>query len=198
MIHLISDNLTKFICKNIKIEEDMTDVHRYGIEITISSALNIILIILTSLILSDIAFGIIFLIEFILLRSFTGGYHADTYFMCNLTFTLTFLSVYGANRVITNFIELKNIVFLLGIIDLLSFITVAIFSPVKNKHKSLSEKQARKCRIKAIIAHLFISTISFIVCEYNIKYGSFMIVTLTAVAVMILIEIIKRRNCHES
>ncbi len=197
MVHLLSDNLTKFICKNIKIEDDMIEVYRYGIEITISSALNIILIILTSLILSDIECGIIFLIEFILLRSFTGGYHANSYFMCNLIFTLTFISVYGANRVIANFIESKNIVFLLGVMNLLSFIIVAIFSPVKNKHKMLSKKQAKRCHIKAIVVHFFISIISFIVCEYNVKIGSFMIVTLTAVAVMILIEIIKGRYKYE-
>lgn len=131
MIRLLSDSLTSFLCKNIKIENDMVEVYRYGIEITISSALNIILIILTSFILSDVGFGIIFLTEFILLRSFSGGYHADSYFMCNLVFTLTFLFTYGANKLITNFVDLNNIVLILGIINLLSLITVVIFSPVK-------------------------------------------------------------------
>lgn len=197
MIHLISDSLTRFMCKIIKIEDDMKDVHRYGIEITISSLLNIVLIILASLILSDVILGIIFLMVFISLRSFSGGYHANTYFLCNLTFTLTFLLVYAANRAITDCIKPNIIVFLLAVIDLLSFIIIAVFSPVKNKHNSISEKHAKICRIKAIVVHLFISIISFIVYENSVKYGSFMIITLAAVAVMILIEIIKRRICHE-
>lgn len=196
MIHLISDSLTRFMCKIIKIEDDMKDVHRYGIEITISSLLNIVLIILASLILSDVILGIIFLMVFISLRSFSGGYHANTYFLCNLTFTLTFLLAYAANRAIIDCIK-PNIIILLAVIDLLSFIIVAVFSPVKNKHNSISKTHAKRCRIKAIVVYLLISIISFIVYENNVKYGSFMIITLTAVAVMILIEIIKRRICHE-
>ncbi len=197
MIHLISDSLTRFMCKIMKIEDDMKDVHRYGIEITISSLLNIVLIILASFILSDIILGIIFLMVFISLRSFSGGYHANTYFLCNLTFTLTFLSSYAANRAITDCIKPDVIVFLLAVIDLLSFIIVAVFSPVKNKHNSISETHAKRCRIKAIVVYLLISIISFTVYENNVKYGSFMIITLAAVAVMILIEIFKRRICHE-
>lgn len=56
MIRLISENLTKFIYNNIQMENDMTDIYKYGIEITISSALNIILIIFASIIISDITF----------------------------------------------------------------------------------------------------------------------------------------------
>ena len=199
MIHLISENLTKFIYNNIQIENDMRDVYKYGIEVTISSTLNIILIILASTIILDITFGIIFLIVFVLLRSFSGGYHANTYFKCNLVFVITFLSVYGVNEIIINFLDLQNIFALLGTVGLLSLIIVVVFSPVKNKHKLITANQAKKCRIKAVIVYFFLSVIALIViCSDNIEYGAFIIITLTAVAVMILIEIIKRRYKHES
>lgn len=75
MIQLLSKKILAFITRNTKIPIDETDVYKYGIEITISSVLNIVLIIILSLLLGNFVSGICFLFCFILLRQFTGGYH---------------------------------------------------------------------------------------------------------------------------
>ncbi len=197
MIHLIANTLTKYISSNIEIDDDMMDVYKYGIEITISSMLNVILIIISSIILSDIICGIIFLTVFIFLRSFCGGYHAGTYLKCNLVFVLTFLLTFSINKMITNFFDYKNIIILMIIVDLLSFIPIAVFSPVQNKNKAITANQTKICHLKAMLFYLLLSIISFIICVQNINYGSFMIIALASVSVMILIEITKRRITHE-
>lgn len=197
MIRLISDNLTKFIGNSIEIEDEMMDVYKYGIEITISSILNVILVIISSIILSDIICGIIFLTVFIFLRSFCGGYHASTYLKCNLIFILAFLLTFSINKMITNFFDYKNIIILLIIVDVLSFIPIAVFSPVQNKHKTITANQTKICHVKAMLLYLLFSIVSFIMCAQNINYGSFMIMALASVSVMILIEITKRRISHE-
>ncbi len=76
----------------ISSESDVQDFYRYGIEISISSFLNIFLVLLLGIIINHIAESIIFLLLFILIRSFTGGYHADTYFRCNLLMCITLRS----------------------------------------------------------------------------------------------------------
>ena len=58
MIQLLSKKILAFITKNTKIPIDETDVYKYGIEITISSVLNIVLIIILSLLLGNFVSGI--------------------------------------------------------------------------------------------------------------------------------------------
>lgn len=74
-MELFSGRILSFLVKNTSLPEEETDVYKYGIEITISSLFNIILIIMLSLIFGSIVSGICFLSCFILLRQFTGGYH---------------------------------------------------------------------------------------------------------------------------
>ena len=87
----ISQIIVCFISRNMTIDdEEMLDVYKYGIEITLSSVLNFVLIIISSLILRDLSAGLIFMALFIFLRSYTGGYHAETYLRCNIAFVCTF------------------------------------------------------------------------------------------------------------
>lgn len=80
---------------------------------------------------------------------------------------------------------------------MLGFIPVLVFSPVKNKHKSLSASTAKKCRIISILIYIVLALISIFFCIRE-TYGSIMVITLTAVSVMILIEIfMQRRGYHD-
>lgn len=79
MVRWISSKILSFISKFIEISPEMKDVYQYGIEITISSIFNIVLVLLCSLALGNVLAGIIYLFIFIFLRSFTGGYHPCLY-----------------------------------------------------------------------------------------------------------------------
>lgn len=198
MINRIAAGLTNFICKNTKIEPDMVDVYKYGVEITLSSILNIFWIIFFSLILSDIISGIIFLLGFILLKSFSGGYHASTYFMCNAVFGLTFLLTFFANGALYLLFDDSFRMIVLEALVTLSIIPIIAFAPVKNKYKKLDARQAKRCRVIAITTHIVLSTLALFAYFCGIQHGSFMIVTLSAIAVMILIEeFLQRRGYHD-
>ena len=88
MISHISEQMLQYLLKSrvINDSDEEKEYYRYGIEITISSLLNIILIIGIGIIFRNVFESIIFLSFFMLIRQFTGGYHADTYFKCNLSF----------------------------------------------------------------------------------------------------------------
>ena len=92
MNYLVSQ-IVNFITEQdvISDESDVQDFYRYGIEISISSLLNIVLVVIAGILIHHIIESIVFLTLFILIRSFTGGYHADTYFRCNLLMCTTFI-----------------------------------------------------------------------------------------------------------
>lgn len=198
MINKMSDMILNFIKANLDFDGELEEVYRYGIEITISSILNIALILTASCIIGDIIIGLTFLLCFIPLRSYCGGYHATTYFRCNLIFLLTFLAVYFSGLMMYTFltgeaVEVYEAVLLLG------FIPILIFSPVKNINKELDEIQTKKCRFISMIiyAAIGIASIYFVLEEQ--LYGAIIVMTLASVSVMIMVEIfMQRRGYHET
>lgn len=198
MIERIALKITNFIFKNTELDLELFEVYKYGIEITISSLLNIFWIITAGIVQSDVISGVVFLAVFISLRSFVGGYHAKTYFMCNALFLLTYLVVYYVNLVAAAFIDGELFSRFLTVLILLGIIPIIAFAPVQNKNKPLSEKQSRICRILGIAMFILISIIALILHYSEIKYGSFMILTLSSISVLILIEKFKKRGGEEN
>ena len=181
MIKHLADKLTTFICSHIDMPPEMADVYRYGFEITISSILNIILVLCCGLIVGDILASVVYLFVFIFLRLFTGGYHATNYLRCN--------------RVL---IDLNADIRILEAILLASILPIIIFAPVKNPHKELTPKKVRKHRVISIVVYIFLSALALTAILFEIQYGTLIVVTLTAVSVMILVEIfMQRRGYHE-
>ena len=132
MIKRLADKLTKFICSHINSSPEMADVYRYGFEITISSILNIILVLCCGIIMGDVLASVVYLLVFILLRIFTGGYHATSYLRCNIVMIVSFLLTYALYRIL---IGIDTDIRILEAILLANGMPIIIFSPVKNPHK---------------------------------------------------------------
>lgn len=73
--------ILNFMIKNNVISKDTEEIefYRYGIEITLSSLINITLISIIGIVTDYTFESMMFLVVFIIMRSFTGGYHANTY-----------------------------------------------------------------------------------------------------------------------
>lgn len=130
MIVKLSKLMTKVLLNQKSISEKDIDIYQYGIEITISSLLNIALIVIVSLITNSLFSGLIFLSTFILLRQFTGGYHAGSYLKCNTALASTYILVLLLSRLI--FLEFRAgcIILLLGVLVVI-FLHLFI-TPIKN------------------------------------------------------------------
>lgn len=198
MLQRLALKITNFIFKNVGLDPELFEVYKYGIEITISSLLNIVLIIAASVVICDVISGVVFLTVFISLRSFVGGYHAKTYFMCNALFLLTYLSVYYINSTAAAFVDEELLSRLLTILIMLGIIPIIAFAPVENPNKPLSEKQVRSSRMIGIAGFVLLSVTGLTLFYDGIRYGSFTITTLISISVLVLIEIIKTsRRCKK-
>ncbi len=194
MIQLLSKKILAFITKNTKIPIDETDVYKYGIEITISSVLNIVLIIILSLLLGNFVSGICFLFCFILLRQFTGGYHAESYFKCNLALGVSYVCI----SLISNVFSRLPIHLLEGLL-IAGCITVVLYAPVNNRHKQLTSKQKQQFKNISLIIYAVLGIVSVILKILNIYIWTVMALTLLLVSLMIIIEILmQKEGYHES
>lgn len=197
MIKKLSQIIYNFMSKHISVDEELEDVYRYGIEITLSSILNIFLVMSVSVLLGNPLTGLSYLGSLILLKSFCGGYHANSYFKCNSLMVIFYIISYiGANLLAYyNLTDFR----LMSILLMLAFLPIYAYAPVKNKHKPLSERKAKRCRVLSIIIYILLSLLGLFLNTYGLLYGSIIIITLIEISVMILVEIlIQRRHSDEN
>lgn len=192
MIERSAQKIYSYMSRHIEVDEELADVYKYGIEITISSALNIILVMAVSLILKSPLSGVSHLGCLILLRSFCGGYHASSYLKCNSLMVLFFVISYIGGRLLVyyNLTDLR----LTAAVLMLAFLPICAFAPVKNKHKPLTEHKAKRCRILSIIIYIVLSLFGLCLTFFGYLYGFIMIITLIEISGSVLFEILRQRR----
>lgn len=191
MINYLTERLLNYLVNKNTIDkqDDVIAFYRYGIEITISSILNVLIILFLSLIFNEMIMGIIFLLIFIPIRQFTGGYHADTYFKCNTIFAVC----YTALILFTKFIYIP--IYVDVVLWLCEILIVFKFCPIENENKPFrSKKQILKCKI--ISLGLFV-LFGVIACFTEANYTQVIMRTLNLIIVLCLVSIFERRNVNE-
>ena len=189
MNYLVSQ-IVNFITEQdvISDESDVQDFYRYGIEISISSLLNIVLVVIAGILIHHIIESIVFLTLFILIRSFTGGYHADTYFRCTLLMCTTFILTALANSIFSNKFSLLIIIVLICVTELI----VSILGPIENKNKPIDDSKRIKLKIIGIVITLIINCTGLFLSRSYL--GTMIILTTFLIALLMIAAKIKERG----
>ena len=185
MIDLLSSKISSKFVEHKIITEDMVDIYKYGVEITISSIIGFILILIIGLIFKSLMQALIFYIIFIILRSFTGGYHASSYLKCNLIFSIVASLVIFFSKAAT------EVRFSTGIINILFLPALSVFiwlAPIENPNKLIEKKRRIYFKTRSVLAAVILYILSLILYINNHTFESAIIVTtmfITAVMCMI-------------
>lgn len=145
------------------VDPEEREVYIYGIELMLSTATGIILLIIVSGLAEVPSQWFPYLAGFIPLRLLGGGYHAKSHKSCILTFTLTYIICLA---LIDHFRPIKLSVILLSSI---SFFVVVLFSPVEAKNKALNKSLRTTNRRKSIFLGLFNTGITILYAASIIK-----------------------------
>ena len=144
--------------------------------------------------------SIIFMVSLSLIRFFSGGYHAQTYIRCNTVFAISALLVFITSKLYIKYLMEYNIIIHIGVF-VVSFIIMAIFSPVENENKKIDKSDRLKFKIISI-SITFIEIILSMFIYYETGFDSVLAVlpTIIVVDVAILVEIIlkERRKSYVS
>lgn len=192
MIDYLSSIILKYFIRSSVIENTVEnkEIYKYGAEITISSFLNIILVLLLGFITSEIVGGIVFLFVLISMRSLTGGYHADTYFRCNLILCLNFISLVIIYKITP--LNLSIIDVIIGV--LASLIPIIIFAPVDNANKRTTMERKGRLKILAVILGTIYGSAAVVLYVFNYKIGIMVLYTLLSVSVALITAKFKERK----
>lgn len=165
MIVYLSSIIVDLLIHNEIIKKEQASAYQYGFEIFISSIITGIITIACGLILSCLPAALLYFGIFVVLRMICGGYHAKTYWQCNLTFTIVTI----ITLLIFRFVSLEQFSKLHICCIGFSILVTVFYAPVENENKSLSSEQKTKCRIFGTLLMLMLAIVS---CVLNIKFGS--------------------------
>ena len=163
-------------------------VFRYGFELTISTLSSILSVLFLSLLLNATIETIVFLIAYMSLRIWSGGYHAKTYARCFLSTNLTYLAVYAISRILLTLESVWPPLILLFAANIVIF----TWAPIKNKNHPLSEKRYQHNK-KIVRIQLFVYNLVFVVFFIFLNKLIFIFsVSGAAVAALMIIPMLKQ------
>lgn len=140
MINYLSYNIADYFYLNKVIEEEEKVIYVYGLQLIMSTVVGITLIIIIGLILNKFLLSLIFLMTFISIRMYSGGYHANSYVKCNLTLISIFLTVLMAIK----FTPMNYIIIISVIMIISTYYIIYKYAPVDNENKRLTEKKKKE------------------------------------------------------
>lgn len=124
------------------IQEEDIDTCRYGLDVFISSVLEIASILLIAAFIGNFIEAALLFIAFIPLRVYAGGYHADTKLKCYLIS----LGVYGVFTAIMNILPQGLYSVLSLSVAIFSLIMVLVAAPVVHKNKTANDIERKYYR----------------------------------------------------
>lgn len=176
---------------------DDKELYRYGIQQGLNLALNILTTILIGVLCGMLYPSILFLICYMPLRSFCGGYHAKTHIRCYIYSVIMIISILLVAKYVT-FSVLEY-----GILVLVSLVVIFLLAPVEDRNKVLDNDEKKVFRKRACtiaILEVLIYHI-FLIIRFTNSYKILSIALFSLSILMIIGRIknyIQRRNIHVS
>ena len=187
------DTIMDFVLKNKDIDNDEAEVVRYGLEMFILKAVFSLAALAVGALMHSFWECLVFIILFSAIRSYAGGYHADTRIQCFIQSVLTFVAVFTVLKVYTDFMPqliVSSVVFA---------ISLWFFSPIDTENRRLSDEECRKFRNKTRLV-LCIEAVIAVVSHF-LNFGSISCAVMLAVitsGVLMSVGYIKEENNEKS
>lgn len=192
MIKLLSDKITYFLEDSKLIESEDNEVCSYGLEVLISSLINLILVLALGIILNKFLQTLVFVSCYCYIRQFSGGYHASSHGKCILTFLCMYLiTILIAGNI--NDIHLKAVIISISI---LNWISIYLLAPAEHANNPLNSyelvKNQKNARIRVTLFLLF--TIIGLQIQQVYEYTLYSALALCWINFMLILQVIKNKG----
>lgn len=186
----MESKLASLICRSLlrqkAIENEYFDVYVYGLELILSFLFSTAVILLTGVLLNALDIAIIFLIVFIALRRFTGGYHAPTYLRCKLTT----IGIYIAVTILCTYLDVP--LWAYAPLLILGLYLILRYGPIESIYKPLTPATKRRNKHIAVLMFLLLSLSGSSIYIWDQKLSSAIFYTLGFVVVLMIIPMLKK------
>lgn len=197
MFYKASIYIANILEQQNKFTSEDKEIYRYGIQQGLNLALNILTTILIGALCGMLYPSILFLICYMPLRSFCGGYHAKTHIRCYIYSVIMITSI----LLVAKYLTFNILVY--EILVLMSLIAIFLLAPIEDKNKVLDSDEKRVFRKRScIIAVLEILIYHIFVITHFTNSYKILSTALFSLSILMIIGRIKnyiqRRNMHVS
>ena len=161
MISYLSNKLASYLVKTNCIADGEFSLYAYGLFLLIANIIFIIVLFIFGAIFQCIIENLVFYISFRAIRSFAGGYHADTEMRCEILTTLSFFFTTFAIFLS----EQQGVQIIVLFFTIIAIPIIAVFSPLDTPAKPLDTDEKKKYRK---ISFLILSIIVLIIIVSSI------------------------------
>lgn len=182
MFHNLAVDIAFLLIKNKIVDIQHRDVYVYGLEVILLNCSLLIMFLIASMLCGAMLNFWAYLIFFLPIRIFSGGYHAKSSESCFVLSTL----MYGLSIAITAFFPLMYQNWKWIVAGIISVVVILIFSPMINENNPLTKAQQKRNRIIVCIL-LAVDLVVFILCcNFNWRIASNELVFIVMDAVLLL------------
>lgn len=186
MIDELSIYAASFFSSRDEEDENLFKIYRIGMDVLLSTGITIVGILGLAIVLHNLQGAMLFLLCFITVRSYSGGYHASTrlrcfFLTCSAYLCTAFISKCAYGILLTNL--LKNIVFILTVFD---FGVFARFVPIQNKNKKLPSDWKQRNRKRAWFNLILWKLIAILMYRVNAALSLQILATESVITILIL------------
>lgn len=188
MEHIMSEKICKYLLSINVISQELFDIYIYGMELLLSFIINTVIILLIGIVSGKILPTLIFLILFVAVRRFTGGFHANTYLKCKIITVGTYIAVLCLSSLYYPPTVIKMLCYLAGIL------LIALFGPIENPNKPLDDNEKKLYKILSLIVFVILALLSLVFENYVSSLCNTAFYTLTAIIALMIIPILKKET----
>jgi accessory gene regulator B len=194
MISLLSKSIAIFLLKKEIITSEDIEICEYGFELMIATVIGLGLVLLSGLIMGEFILSVVFYVVFVIVRFFTGGYHANTHLKCKLTLILCCNFV----LIMTKLLICTSNVYTIIALHSVYLFAVLVFSPVENANAPIEADLKRRNRKISIIMAITITFTGIIGYYYFMKIIVSESLTVFVIAYLIIIAKLKGRRIKDN
>jgi len=155
-IEVVAEKMTDILIRQGLIESDQTEIYVYGITLMITSTATLLAALLMGFVFHVTGNVLVFLLFFVPVRIFSGGYHSSSYLRC----FLTFMCMLGSFIAVLWILPEKAVLPIISITSSISLFLICKFSPVSHPNAPIRESDwFRFKRISRIICAVEIVSI---------------------------------------
>ena len=194
MISLLSKSIALFLLRKDIISSDNIEIYEYGFELMIATIIGFGLVLISGLVMGEFILSLVFYAIFVIVRFFTGGYHANTHLKCKMTLLSCCILVLAMTKVLTHYCSAFTII---GLHSVYLF-TVFAFSPVENVNAPIDNDLKQRNRKISIIMAIAITILSIIGYYHFQRIIVTESLTVFVIAYLIIIAKIKGRRIKDN
>ena len=173
----MSRNISSFFIEHNIIDAEDLEVYEYSFEILLSTLLNLLAVVVIAFISGTALFTFLYLMGFIPLRLFAGGYHAKNHLRCFAILIIAYLAFLA----IAFFFPVEYMLAVIIPSIILSIVIVFFLAPSEDKNNPISSENLirlkRKSRIVifgyAVIVSILLATVPDKSISLSIALGFF-------------------------